>query len=137
MSIVSIDQSQDAYGQSLADFCFNGIPEYGPDRVVRVAFRVEDRRAIEGAVERLIAILDALDGDPDLEPSFGSDDEREGDLDAEEGDGDPDEEDAGDAEPTMGAIEARNGQSQERWAMSAYGLDEIEEENEHGGRHPR
>jgi len=29
------------------------------------------RQRLEAAVERLLAILDALDGDPDLEPSLG------------------------------------------------------------------
>lgn len=43
------------------------------------------------------------------------------------------DEDNGDKEPTIGANETRNGESQERWALSAYGLDEIEVEDEHGG----
>jgi hypothetical protein len=30
------------------------------------------RRQIEAEVERLLTILDAMDGDPDLEPSLGS-----------------------------------------------------------------
>ncbi len=30
------------------------------------------RRELESIVERALALLDALDGDPDLEPSFGS-----------------------------------------------------------------
>lgn len=29
------------------------------------------RRQIEADIERLIALLDAMDGDPDLEPSLG------------------------------------------------------------------
>lgn len=50
-----------------------GILQFGEDGVLRVAMRPDDRRAIAGAVDRLIALLDALDGDADLEPD--SDDE--------------------------------------------------------------
>src|SRR4051812_41959356 len=71
------------------------------------------RRALASAVESLIAFLDALDPDPDLEES----------ADAEPG---------GDREPTMGAPEGLAGQSAYEWARGSPD-DECEQENEHGG----
>lgn len=88
-----------------------------------------DRTSIATSIERLIAMLDDLDGDENLEPSLGGytgiGDDREV----------PDEdlEPSADDEPTLGANEMNNGESQERWSFTAYGLDELEEENEHGG----
>lgn len=37
-------------------------------RVVTLRIGYEDRKAIEEEVERLLTVLDDLDGDPDLEP---------------------------------------------------------------------
>ena len=60
------------------------------------------RPVIEAEIERLIALLDEIDGDPDLEPSLGFNVlmlTYAGALDLEG--------DASDDEPTCGAIEAR------------------------------
>lgn len=63
---------------------------------------MSEREKIEAAIEQLIALLDVIDGDPDLEPSLGIggnyvSDDREGD--------DADDEDCGDLEPSLGAVE--------------------------------
>lgn len=95
-----------------------------------------DRAAIATSIERLIDMLDAMDGDPDLEPSLAGwerngGDDREGDLDANgnpglsEGDGNSDD------EPTLGA---REGHVQDDWYRFVNPVnDECEVENEHGG----
>ena len=65
------------------------------------------RAQIEAEIERLIAVLDELDGDPDLEPwlaenGFNITDDREGHDVLDEGeDLREDDEDNGDAEPSM------------------------------------
>lgn len=62
------------------------------------------RPVIEAEIERLIALLDEIDGDPDLEPSLGFNVlmlTYAGALDLEG--------DTADDEPTMGATEARLG----------------------------
>jgi hypothetical protein len=61
-----------------------------------------DREAVEAEIERLIDLLDKLDGDCDFEPSLGvggcyASDDREGDN--------ADDEDCGDFEPWLGAPE--------------------------------
>lgn len=100
-----------------------------------------DRVSIATTIERLIDMLDAMEQDPDLEaggddePSLGwcGHSERQyGVRDGRELDT-SDDEDGGDLEPTLGTNEMRNGESQERWALTAYGTDEVEDENEHGG----
>lgn len=62
------------------------------------------RERLEAEVERLIALLDALDGDPDLEPWLADTDpvleDREGDDDGEPNDWD--------AEPSLGWARTRN-----------------------------
>ena len=72
---------------------------------IRTAVRAGMRRRMENAIERLIAALDAIDGDPDLEPSLGSV-EGNAALDAEdEHDGcEPD----ADEEPTIGWSESES-----------------------------
>lgn len=100
-----------------------------------------DRVSIATTIERLIDMLDALEQDPDLEddgddePSLGwcGHSERQyGVRDDCEFDT-SDDEDGGDLEPTLGANEMRNGESQDRWSLTAYGTDDVEDENEHGG----
>lgn len=49
-----------------------GILQFGADGVLRVAMRPDDRRAIAGAVERLIALRDALDGAADRDQRAAS-----------------------------------------------------------------
>ena len=89
------------------------------------------RAALEDAIIRAIGALDALDGDPDLEPSLagfnplGNFDDREAD-------------DAGvsaDEEPSLGSLggTARSGGSQRGWAGGA--TSDLEEE--HDGREPQ
>lgn len=56
------------------------------------------RKKIEHALDKLIALLDACDPDPDLEPSLGSDPYGSQDL----------EGDTSDDEPSLGATEALN-----------------------------
>lgn len=74
-----------------------------------LSFRAE----LENHIERLIALLDSIDGDPDLEPSIigGRDpvtgkpilDDREGGDVSDEGEPhDWDDEEGGDLEPSMG-----------------------------------
>lgn len=61
------------------------------------------RERIEAAIERLIAVLDSLDDDPDLEPTMAGAcselDECEPEADFEE---EPDLEEGGDDEPSLG-----------------------------------
>ena len=59
------------------------------------------RDRLEHTIEALIALLDALDGDADLEPTFG-------DIPAsgfDEGEEDDAEEDDGTSEPSLGSVE--------------------------------
>lgn len=85
------------------------------------------RRAVEDEIERLIAMLDSMEPDPDLEPWLGSGDDREDQCEDEgaqcEGEGDWNE-----LEPTMGWQE----QGSQAHLHATYN-DECEEENEHGG----
>ncbi|MGR9169614.1 hypothetical protein [Rhizobium sp. KDH_Rht_773_N] len=82
-------------------------PLVGPASLVRL---VELRRsAVEALIEELIALLDAIDGDPDLEdnadyePSLGSTAKCIGSECVEDLEFDDcDDEDGGDEEPTMG-----------------------------------
>ena len=65
------------------------------------------RAEIEDHIERLIAVLDEIDPDPDLEPWLGSGDDRE---DENEHGGDTvdephDQADEGDDEPSLGRLE--------------------------------
>jgi hypothetical protein len=103
--------------------------------------RLRFREAVGLEIERLINLLDVMEGDPDLEPYLagegwagqmgGSLDDREGDLDEDEGDGSADD------EPSLGSPELRDRTSQVRWAQGGADDreddDEREEENEHGG----
>ncbi|GAA4185852.1 hypothetical protein [Shinella granuli] len=65
------------------------------------------RSELERRIEEMIALLDLLDDDADIE-------------------------DGHDDEPTLGAENDHEGRSQEFWAQSS-GLDECEAEDEHGG----
>lgn len=77
------------------------------------------RSRIEAAVDKMIAVLDALDApDEDLEPSVG---EANGVLDGESDAGEEPEFDDSDDEPSMGAIEGRDGT---RWIGG--GVDDLE-----------
>lgn len=70
------------------------------------------RAQIEDAIEVLIHYLDALDGDPDIEPDdFGEDDDPDSAVDDSPCDDDPDR------EPDFGAFEGRD--NQETWSDSA------------------
>ena len=63
---------------------------------------LSNREVIEAEIERLIGLLDFLDGDTDLEPSLGIG--GDGTFDDREGDG-ADDECCGDFEPWLGAPE--------------------------------
>lgn len=70
------------------------------------------RAQLEDAIEALIAQLDALDGDPDMEPDdFAEDDDPDSAVDDSPCDDDPDQ------EPDFGAFEGRD--NQESWSHSA------------------
>lgn len=88
------------------------------------------RRAIGNEIERLISLLDALEGDPDLEPYMadyeGGTDDREDDA------GDSREADYADDEPSLGASNDYHCRSQEDWSR-VWGMDECEVEDEGGG----
>ena len=77
-------------------------------RVTRIPSAAATRADIEAEIERLIALLDYLDGDPELEPwlaenGFNITDDREGGDPLDEGeDLREDDEDNGDVEPSMG-----------------------------------
>lgn len=100
-----------------AEHAYTTLPEQAAERQRLRVLRTE----IEFALEEMITLLDALDGDPDLEDTDGGDDQAdlEPDEDGEEDDG---------AEPSLGATDATD---QTRWAWS--GQHDLEEENEHGG----
>jgi len=98
-----------------------------------------DRTAIATSIERLIDMLDAMDGDPDLEPYLAGwertgGDDREGDLDANgypglsEGDGNSDD------EPSLGWNDAVNQSSQSRFGDKR-GLDLEENGDEQDCSH--
>lgn len=80
------------------------------------------QNCVADAIEALLAVLDALDPDPDLEPDLGSGDDREGDYAHPHGG-------TADWEPNLGAS---NAGSQAGWAAGSSQWDECEEENEHG-----
>jgi hypothetical protein len=83
------------------------------------------RGEIEAEIERLIGILDALDDDPDLEPSLGDNGSRllSNDwVDLEGSDADE--------EPSLGSCDAIF--SQGAWSFG--GMDDFEDE--HDGREP-
>ena len=70
----------------------------------------ELRLFVKAEIERLLAVLDALDPDPDLEPSLGysptGSDDREGDGCDDEISGDENEPSLGSANPTIWAMAA-------------------------------
>ncbi|MCI0998939.1 hypothetical protein HWD97_02465 [Ochrobactrum sp. C6C9] len=88
------------------------------------------RYQLEMIVEQALALLDAMDGDPDIEEN-GDEHDMAFCL---SGCCSPfnheDAEDGGDDEPTMGATTDIN---QSAWASGSWQWDECEEENEHGG----
>jgi len=94
---------------------------------------VTDRVSIATSVERLIDLLDAYEGDCDIE-----DNGDEFDVSYPEGGRRlaasylEDDEDGGDSEPVLGSPNDYNCGSQVRWGR-IWGADECEEENEHGG----
>lgn len=106
MKIVDTFAPSPAAITAYADWAHRGFPEYGADGIVRVSMRPFDRRAIGVAIERLIAMLDAMDGDPDLE-------------------------DGRDDEPSLGWTEAWGGRGYVA-CRDDDGADR-EDENEHGG----
>jgi hypothetical protein len=99
-----------------------------------------DRLQLATTIERLINMLDAMDGDADYEPylagNHGTQDDREADYDAgplHSGDSDQ-EADFADDEPTLGSSNDTHGSgNQTQWVSSPASSDEREEENEHGG----
>jgi hypothetical protein len=120
-----------------------------------VALAPEERQRIADEIERLLALLDAADGDPDMVPSLGSldrteacyhrgganqlfwsagsSDDREDEHDGSEPDVD-DERDA-DLEPSLGALGSGydcERFDQRRWAEGS----RTELEQEHDGREP-
>jgi hypothetical protein len=99
------------------------------------------RKAVENTLKSLIALLDELDGDTDLEPDSDREqdvgDQCEQDADTEEGDGDVD------AEPSLGAPERHDGYgspwggityaaSQTRWAQGSRSDRELTEDTQEG-----
>lgn len=80
------------------------------------------QNCIADAIEALLAVLDALDPDPDLEPDLGSGDDREGDYPHPNGG-------TADWEPNLGAP---NTGSQQNWASGSSQWDECEDVNEDG-----
>lgn len=86
----------------------------------------KDRASISTSIERLITMLDELDPDPDIEPALGWTFEGQGAAD----DGDREHDDA-DLERTLGWELGGGPYNQSNIAM--YGIDEVEDENEHGG----
>jgi hypothetical protein len=79
----------------------------GDQRGIFLPIDPHDRTGLAATIERLIALLDALDGDPDLEPWLGSGDDRE---DENEHGGDivdelHDDCDEGNGEPWLGRLE--------------------------------
>lgn len=106
-------------------------------RAVELVARRQLRRKVEAAVDRLLAILDDLDGDPEAEPWLGATEANVITPQWPRGSTDDREEDAGDApeiedehadhadlEPSLGAAE--NPHDQLRWAAGA--CDDSEEE---------
>jgi hypothetical protein len=85
------------------------------------------RKAIEDQIEALIARLDDMEPDPDLEPEMagwdGNTDDREGD-DEREGD-------KSDDEPTLGW--ERGGHPYDQTSIGVWGLDECEDVSEDEG----
>ena len=81
-----------------------------PSQAERLAQRERIRSRMEAAIERLIETLDAMDGDPDLEPSLGSPERH----------------------PSHFATLNCRYSSQAMWADGG-DADEREEEDEHGG----
>jgi hypothetical protein len=122
------------------------------DGVFFVTLSKDDRAGIATTIERLIGMLDAIDGDEnleetgDLEPMLGwpgrgpsalvkdmPHDDREGE--AHWTDAGPMyelEQDDSDAEQSLGANEMPNGESQEHWAVSSW-MDECEDVSEDEG----
>lgn len=105
--------------------------------------RLHFRDAVGKEIDRLIAMLDDLDGDPDLEETGDEHDtgvaegwrqhrpsQFLGNPLEDDEDDDPDEDD-GTSEPSLGSPELREWDSQSMWAQGT--RSERELENEHGG----
>lgn len=52
-------------------------------RRLAIAVPQRTRRTIEDEIERLIALLDAVDGDPDLEPEIDTGADERGEIEGE------------------------------------------------------
>ena len=109
-------------------------------RAVELVARRQLRRKVEAAVDRLLAILDDLDGDPEAEPWLGTTEANVITPQWPRGTADDREQDAGDSaeiedehgdtadlEPSLGAPE--NPHDQRRWA--AGGRSDIEQGDDH------
>lgn len=84
----------------------DGVLNYIAPNVFRVDVNLARRKTVEGAIDRLIALLDAMDPDPDLEPAGDELDcawseagPHVGGMLDEDAEPDDDDEDGGDAEP--------------------------------------
>ena len=103
-------------------------------QMLQISVAPSDRKAIGDAIDRLIALLDIQDGDPDREPAGDeldqsyTEDRRAFSPYPEE-----DAEDGGDCEPSLGAPEQPSGlngtrdDDQERWAAGGMQADDREE----------
>ncbi|MBL8579552.1 MAG: hypothetical protein JNK47_20295 [Mesorhizobium sp.] len=86
----------------------------------------KDRASIATSIEKLINMLDDMEPDPDTEPALGWTSEGQGAAD----DSDREHDDA-DLERTLGWELGGGPYNQSNIAM--YAMDEVEDENEHGG----
>jgi hypothetical protein len=111
-----------------------------PDQTAFLVVTPAMRKRLEATIESLIALMDEIAGDPDLEEtgddeeSLGWTERGPGSLGSDGGDDreadDSDDEDGGDSEPTLGSIGSGSaGLSQQWWAAGAG--DEREEDDDH------
>jgi hypothetical protein len=103
------------------------------DEVRIVAALYAQRRCAEEAAERLIALLDELDPDPDLEPSLGVDPTNPS-VAAVDCEADPSDE-----EPSLGWTSSINQLAKHRSGKPAglWGVPVEDGEQEHDGREPQ
>lgn len=88
------------------------------------------RHQLEMIIEQALALLDEMDGDPDIEEN-GDEHDQSFTLDGRKSPFNrEDDEHCGDDEPTIGATAEID---QSAWASGSWQWDECEEENEHGG----
>lgn len=118
--IECVNRTIDPYGEGVH---FHADRIFTPDQRRDLTKVFVAKQVIADEVERLLAILDALDGDPDLEASGNNDDPRLDDAEC----------DLAESEPSLGATDTFD-QNEAGWfELTLYRADDLEQNADDDG----